>query len=554
MKTNSRVFRCFYVACLLPLAAAAGATAGVDTPAPGCTGGSVLLAQDTHGTRRAGPGNGIAGVLVSDGRHVVRTDARGRYPALGPVDGHVFIIKPAGYTALRREDGLPDTWRRVADAPQATSAQGCGDFTLQRTPASGGSGKAGGRDERPAGDPLRVLVFSDSQAGSEREVDYYLRDIVQPASRQPGISLGLTLGDVSNDVPALYPSLNAATLSIGVPWLHVAGNHDMDVGARSDGLALQSFKAIYGPDTYAWEEAQASFVVLDNVILQPGQRPAYVGGLREDQFDFLAAYLAQARKDRRLVIAVHIPWFDTATAGAPETVRAGDRERLFALLRPFPDVLLLSGHRHTQQHVRHGAASGWHGAQPLHEYNVGAACGAFWSGAPDADGIPDATMADGTPNGYATMTVAADAGYTLAWHPARRPQDDPGFTDAMRLHAPKVLRRGAYPAYGVYANVFMGEADTRVEYRVGDAGWTPMRRVAQADPWLRAENARDDQADALRGFDRSPEAEPSPHLWRGTLPTDLDAGEHTVHVRVFDRWQGEQRAQVKYRLDEAVRP
>ena len=69
-------------------------------------------------------------------------------------------------------------------------------------------------------------------------------------------------------------------------------------------------------------------------------------------------------------------------------------------------MLLLSGHSHAQRHVFHGADSGWHGAAPLHEFNVGAACGSFWSGMKDAQGIPDSTMADGTPNGFATLVVA----------------------------------------------------------------------------------------------------------------------------------------------------
>src|SRR3546814_18633685 len=118
---------------------------------------------------------------------------------------------------------------------------------------------------------------------------------------------------------------------------------------------------------------------------------------------------------------------------------------LFALLRDFPHVLVLSAHSHTQQHRFHDEAAGWHGAQPLHEYNVGAACGAFWSGVKDADGIPDATMADGTPNGHATLTVSPGGRSALAWHPARLPGDDPAFTAAMALHAPKVRseeRRG----------------------------------------------------------------------------------------------------------------
>jgi hypothetical protein len=240
---------------------------------------------------------------------------------------------------------------------------------------------------------------------------------------------------------------------------------------------------------------------------------------------------------------VHIPLFEDA---GRETFRDADRERLFALLRDFPHVLLLSAHSHTQRHVFHDAGDGWHGAQPLHEYNVGAACGAYWSGVKDAAGIPAATMADGTPNGYAVLTVKPGGDYALAWHNARDAADS-----QIGLHAPKVLRQGAYPAWGVYANVYMGDAGTRVEYRVDGGDWKPMRKVMQPDPALLAENVRDDQADALRGYDRSPEAEPSPHLWRGALPTDLAIGEHEVEVRAFDRWRGEQRATTRYRLESA---
>jgi hypothetical protein len=244
------------------------------------------------------------------------------------------------------------------------------------------------------------------------------------------------------------------------------------------------------------------------------------------------------------VLGVHIPLFD-AKPGM-ETFRHADRVRLFALLKDFPHVLLLSGHSHTQQHVYHGAASGWHGNGLLHEYNVGAVCGAFWSGVTDAQGIPDATMADGTPNGYASLQVRVGGAYSLAWHPAR----DPG--RALSLYAPKVLRQGAYPAFAVYANVFMGQDDSKVEYRIDAGQWKPMSQVRQPDPGLLAENVRDDSAGELRGYDRSPEAVPSRHLWRGALPTDLAVGEHRVEVRVQDRVRGEPTATTFYRLQEAA--
>src|SRR5690606_22103812 len=126
-------------------------------------------------------------------------------------------------------------------------------------------------------------------------------------------------------------------------------------------------------------------------------------GLRDDQLAFLERYLRLAPRDRLLVVAAHMPWFDTAGPGGPPSVRAEDRARLFGLLKDFPHVLLLTAHRHVQGQFFHGAATGWRGARPLHEYSVGAVSGAFWSGVRDADGSPVSTMADGTPKGYAVM-------------------------------------------------------------------------------------------------------------------------------------------------------
>jgi hypothetical protein len=505
---------------------------------------------DHDGNLRQGPGEpGLAGVAVSNGRAVVHSDADGDYRIPVAPGDIAFVVKPAGWEVPVDGDGSPRFWWREP-SPSPSPAEGVSavgmrpdrDFALRPTRLP----------EQRRGQPLQVLIFADPQVKSMRDVSFYARDIVDPLRHAPRADLGLTLGDVVDDVLSLYPAINAVTTRLGVPWLHAPGNHDVDAGAASDGDSLETYRRVFGPDTYAWEEAGASFVVLDDVITLPGQRPAYVGGLREDQFDFLAAYLPRVPRDRLLVLALHIPLFDTAADGAPETFRSADRARLFALLRDFPHVLVLSGHRHGQRHDFHGAADGWHGALPLHEYSVGAASGAYWSGIEDAQGIPDATMADGTPNGHARLEIGSKGAYRLSWHPARQPSHDPAFTGAMALHAPKVLRQGAYPGSGVYANVFMGHAATRVEYRVDTGDWRPMTRVEQPDPRLLVENVRDDLADTLRGYDRSPEAEPSQHLWRGNLPTDLAAGVHEVEVRAFDDWQGEQRARIRYRLAPAL--
>ncbi len=529
---------------LLSLSFALVLAPALPADAAGCDEAVVFEDRDGDGVRDPGEPP-LAGIKVSDGRDIAVTGAEGRI-RLPAGDGArtVFAVKPAGFAFVRRDDGQPDFWRNLRAQPGPAlkyggmpASRGCADIALRR------------ERRMTREDGLRVLVFADPQPKSQVDVDYYERDIVETAiagaaGSRRAADLGLSLGDIVHDDLSLYPRMKRVTARLGAPWLYAAGNHDLDFDAGGDADSLLTFRHHFGPDTFAWEEPEANFVVLDDVIYLSGRRPAYIGGLREDQFAFLERYLEGADRTRLLVLAVHIPLFE---AEGRDTFRDADRARLFALLREFPNVLLLSAHSHTQQHVFHDASSGWHGAAPLHEYNVGAACGAFWSGVKDAQGIPDTTMADGTPNGYARLDVATDGRYRLSWHSARGQGGD-----AIGLHAPRVLRRGAYPAFGVYANVYMGRADTRVEYRVDGGAWAPMQKMLRPDPRLLAQNVRDDEAETLRGYDRSPEAEPSPHLWRGTLPTDLTVGEHLIEVRAFDAWQGEQHASARYRLEEAA--
>lgn len=523
----------------------------VAADAPRTLAGIVFDDRDGDG-RRDRDEPGIPDVAVSNGRTLTVSDAAGRYRLAVAPGQTVFAIKPAGWRLPGDDPARAGLWRQVpaGDAPVvkyggiATAAPPARfDIALRRMPPGDGR--------------LDVRVFADSQVATRKEVGYYARDIVDSVLAEArddtlgAPELGLTLGDVVDDALDLYPALNAETRRIGVPWLHIAGNHDLDFDVARDEDSLLTYRNTFGPDTFAWEEDEAVFVGLDDVIYLPaggpartsGQRSGYIGGFREDQFAFLEAYLPRVPKDRLLVLGMHIPLFEME---GRETFRDADRERLFALLKDFPHVLVLSGHSHTQQHWSHDARSGWHGAAPLHEYNVGAACGAFWTGVKDATGIPDTTMADGTPNGYASLRIARGGAYALRWHVARAAGDP-----AIGLHAPKVLRRDAYPAYGVYANVYMGRRDDRVEFCIDGGDWMPMRRVLAPDPNLLRENLRDADAETLRGYDRSPEATTSSHLWRGTLPTDLAVGEHRIEVRAFDAWRGELRAETRYRLDDA---
>lgn len=520
MSLLSRFFL-FSILALLPICALA------QTPAKG----TVWLDANGNG-RRDGGEHGVEGVKVSNGRDIAFTDAAGRYRIALRDGDTLFVVKPSGYRFPTNAAGLPQFWKH--HFPKGSQALRYGriapsnarrtDFALLPHLAEGAQ--------------FQVLVLADPQMKDMREMDFYARSIVEPARRHEGIALGVTLGDLVNDALDLYPELNRHHATLGIPWLHAPGNHDIDFDVADDAASLTNYRRTFGPDTVAWEMPGHAFIALDDVIYRPGQRPAYVGGLREEQFGFLETYLATLPADTRVVMSFHIPLFDDPG----ETFRHADRTRLFGLLERFREPLILSGHTHTQRHHFHGPEVGWNGEKPLHEYNAGAACGGYWSGLTDADGLPDARMEDGSPNGYSLLRFTQH-GITTRYY-ASRGRDDL----RIGLTSPGVLRRGAYPAYPVVANVYAAEADALVEYRIDGGQWQAMARVAEPDPDLLAINIADARSDRLRSFDRAVVARSSPHLWGARVPTDLAAGEHRIDVRVQSRFEGELHASTTYRL------
>ncbi len=316
-----------------------------------------------------------------------------------------------------------------------------------------------------------MLVLTDPQPSSAAEVGYLSRGLVDGVGRRADVAFGVTLGDVVYDRPDLFHAVNAVLARIGVPWYSVPGNHDLALGTPDEAAAVAPFEAVYGPSTYAFHAGPALFVALDDV--RPIGGPRYVGGLRDDQLQFLGNLLAVTPADEWVVLMMHIPLFSPDPSGA-ETFRPADRQRLFGLLGGRRARLVLSGHTHYQRHVMHGPGDGWSGAEPLHEYNVAAACGGFWGGPLDGDGIPVATMWDGTPPGYAVLRFAGDKVRSTM---SRRgcPPTPAG------IHAPAaVAPRQGFVSY--YANVFNGHDGWLVEARVDDRAWNPIRRMLGWDP------------------------------------------------------------------------
>jgi hypothetical protein len=265
-------------------------------------------------------------------------------------------------------------------------------------------------------------------------------------------------------------------------------------------------------------------VALDDV--RPLGGPRFIGGLGPTSSSSSSNLLKATPADEWVVLMMHIPIFSPDPSGT-EGFRAADRLRLFGLLAGRSRLLILSGHTHYQRHVMHGAADGWTGAVPIHEYNVAAACGGFWGGPRDkpTDSRRDDVGRDAA--GLRDPGIQGDA-VSLDYVPSRFPADH-----QIELHSPDSVAPGQ-GFVSFYANVFNGHDGWTVEARVDDRVWNPVRRFLEWDPSYAAAFLAQDSVARPAPGPRLPDPVVCYHLWRGALPADLSVGGHVLYVRATD--------------------
>jgi hypothetical protein len=512
------------IVALLAMLALGCASTAVDDAAPESGFATGVVFHDRNGNgRRDRFDFGLRSVAVSNGREVVRTDARGRYRLAVGEEFTVFVVKPSGWTTAMGENGLSRFYYIHKPGGSRADARFPGVAPTGPRPASIDFPLE--RRREPRG--FDVVVFGDPQPYFASELDIFSHDVVEELV---GIdaAFGITLGDVVGDDLSLFEPLNAAVGLIGIPWYAVPGNHDLNFDASGDADSDESFERVYGPGSYAFEYGDAHFIVLDDVVYGGYARSGnttqnYVGGLSDDQLMFVRGYLAGVPCDHLVVVAMHIP-----LEGPGPRLEVPQRRALFAALASHPHNFSLASHTHTQRHDFFGAEDGYTGPAPHHQVVQGTTSGSWWLGVRDEVGIPHATMRDGTPNGYSILRIDGND-YTLEYKVARRPADY-----QMNIFLPDAVAAESAGETEVLVNVFSGSERSRVEMRLGpDAAWTPLERVERPSPYFlelkrREAEARPPPARPL------PPADPSQHLWRGLLPADPPRGTHLLEVRTTD--------------------
>jgi hypothetical protein len=377
---------------------------------------------------------GIPDVLVSDGKHVVKTDAEGKYRLPRPTPAEeakgisIFITKPAGYELPVDEDNMPQFF--YVHKPHGSP------LNVRGEPFRFGGLEPTGPLPRQINFPLikgvnkyrfKVAISGDTQPYSNVEVGYVRDTLARELAGMNDVEAVIIEGDVMGDDLGLYPRFKKIMSTAGSPVYFVGGNHDLDFDAPSDDHSFDTFRREWGPEYYSFDIGEVHFVVLDNVRYPCDETdnadglhefclesPTYNGVISPRQMRWLKNDLAHVPEDKLIVFNSHIP-FQTYIDQNASKHQTDNILEVYDLLGYGPSdypqrpALALSGHTHTLEQIRPGESyPGWStalgdrspGAPPFPQIVTGAAAGSWWSGDFTDNGIPMSYQRLGGPRGY----------------------------------------------------------------------------------------------------------------------------------------------------------
>jgi hypothetical protein len=512
--------------------------------------GTVFEDSNENGTREDGE-PGLEGVLLSNGRAIVPTDADGRYQIDVGNGGIVFVIKPTGFRTqmdaqmlprfhyIHAPDGTPaDITLRYEGLTPTGPMPDAIDFPLVR------------QDEAGAFD---VVMFADTQPQSDVEVDF-IRDDVVAELVGTNAAFAVTVGDIMFDDLALFPRYNRIMSRMGIPVYNVPGNHELNFLSPDDRYSLETYKRLIGPPTYAWSYGGVHFIAIDNVDYQGfeagREEPTYRGNgmyegrISDDALAFVEAFISTVAKGSRVVVFHHIPLrtYQDPTAPNINTVNKSDLFRILSGHR----VYAAHGHTHTTEHHYFSTEDGFEGDIPLHSHVLTTVSGSWWSGPNDARGVPIAMQRDGTPNGYhiarfdgADMAVRFKPASQSGQHQMRILFDSQFHHMAapiFRDYRHGGLTTGRITAdqmasTDVLVNVFDGGPKTTVTVAINGGPGVAMVRVEEPDP--AAHELFERFADQRKPWVK---AETSSHMYRVDLPAAARPGANTLTVIAVDEF------------------
>lgn len=355
---------------------------------------------------------GLQGVIVSNGREVILTDADGKYQLPAYDDMNLFVVKPAEYLTPVSADMVPQF-------SYVHKAKGSPELRFGGIAATGDLPQAVNFPmvKDPAGSDFRCMAFGDAQPYTNQEVSFVRETVGKMLAHEDmsNVECLIFAGDVMGDDLSLYPRFKNI-ISVGnTPQYFVGGNHDLDFDAESDQHSFDTFRREWGPEYWAAEIGGVFFIGLDNVrypcngvdehpFCASDRKHTYNGVVSGRQLEWLANLLPHVPQDKLIVLTAHIP-FQTFTDNTAAKHQTDNLHELAHLLEG-RKVLGLAGHTHTTENIEKGEGyEGWHehtglAKAPFDQIITGAVSGSWWAGDFNDQEVPHATQRLGSPRGF----------------------------------------------------------------------------------------------------------------------------------------------------------
>lgn len=466
--------------------------------------------------------SGVEGVAVSNEFHVVKTDEKGFYSLDAFHHMAVFITKPAGWDLPLDENNLPQFYyiHQPKGSPPYLDFPGIEPTGTLPKRINFALYKAEDTQQ------FKALIVGDPQPTDSVEVGYFRDDIVAKMMGLEG-AFYMAYGDIAFDNLDIYPQYTQVVSKLGMPAYNVHGNHDVNFKARSDKYSGETFKRWYGPLNYSFNHGQVHFIVLDNVQYhgwnkQENKKGGYTGFLNEKQLGWLKNDLAQVPTNHLIVINTHIPIKSSRSEG--KSINTVNRTALFELLKPFQSVLAISAHMHYIEHLELNKSHGWHGPGRFYNINVGAGCGAWWTGPKDARGIPVSYCLDGTPNGFYQFTFTGNR-FNYRYIPSKEKADA-----QLRISSPfGMVNKERLAEQNIVVNIFNADAQTTATAIINGEKKVTLKRVKMSDPFIERYLK---QGGNLPGWIGG--AVSNSHMFTAPLPASLGKGTHSIKVEAKD--------------------
>lgn len=350
-------------------------------------------------------GQGVPGVLVSDGDQIVETDADGYYWLNSAKrNALAFVILPSGYD-VPTVKAMPQFWHPCTlDASTVEQL----DFQLLRT----------------SNDAHTMLVATDMHLANRSNTndctqfaEGFIRELTAAYNNSAQKVYMLNLGDFSWDgywysQKWALPECKTTVEGLEFQMWSAMGNHDNDPYVAADFGAEGPYRIHMGPVYYSMNIGKVHYIMLDNTEYVNSNGSQGTVGTRNYNRRFSAEQLAWLRKDLEhvdkntpIVVGCHCPLYSyySATGIGVALQSTTDLNNILGCFDGFTRVNFVTGHTHINRNIASPAYAN------VYEHNIAAVCGTWWWTKQYGN---NNLCKDGSPAGYKVFTVS---GTDLKW-------------------------------------------------------------------------------------------------------------------------------------------